>query len=248
MVQNKKITIPNDQIQAETQQTTIKSLVKAIIAQREEIARYQQEKITEINREKIEQIIITTDSLIKDCHMTNDFSYKRNKDFTILIYEFQRLLLRLETYKLYQTIKDIESKNEELKIKQQNLEKEHQKSKEESNNLVYTILGFIASFSIVSAAVSVIQKINKIEDVVLFMTFCVLLLITTLIGLNNFYKNNSNNKKKLQDNYFLWKVLAVLIVGILLYKGIIYIKQNQDYIFRKIGEGIGYIIKNNDET
>lgn len=180
--------------------------------------------------------------------MTNDFSYKRNKDFTILIYEFQRLLLRLETYKLYQTIKDIESKNEELKIKQQNLEKEHQKSKEESNNLVYTILGFIASFSIVSAAVSAIQKINKIEDVVLFMTFCVLLLITTLIGLNNFYKNNSNNKKKLQDNYFLWKVLAVLIVGILLYKGIIYIKQNQDYIFRKIGEGIGYIIKNNDET
>ena len=79
---------------------------------------------------------------------------------------------------------------------------------------------------------------KNIEDIMLFMAFTAFILITTLIGLNNFYKGKNETNKKLQNNYFLWKMLIFVIVSLLLYKGFIYIKDNQNEIFESIGRGM----------
>ena len=68
------------------------------------------------------------------------------------------------------------------------------------------------------------------------MTFIAFILITTLIGLNNFYKNSDENTQGLRNNYFLWKALIIVLIGMILYKSVIYIKRNINDI--SIGRGI----------
>ena len=78
----------------------------------------------------------------------------------------------------------------------------------------------------------------------LFMAFTAFILITTLIALNNFYRKN-DKKTCLQDNYFLWKMLIVVIFFLLDYPKELkpfYIKTNSDYILETIGRGIGQTI------
>ena len=118
---------------------------------------------------------------------------------------------------------------------------------EESNNLIYNILGFIASFSVVSAAVSAIDEIKSLPQIMLFMAFTAFILITTLIGLNNFYKKH-DKKTCLQDNYFLWKMLLVVIILLMGYMGLECIAKKSDYILETIGRGIGQTINLNEES
>ncbi len=137
--------------------------------------------------------------------------------------------------------KHIGDQFEELNNKQNEIADRFSKIKEEMGNLVYNILGFIASFSIVSAAVVAIINIKSISGILLFMAYSVFLLLTTLIGLHNFYKNDNKPKNILQNNYALWKMMIVVIVLLVIYRGVTYVKENQDFIFESIGRGIGQV-------
>ena len=238
------IIIPTDSIQEKiVPVTVIRKLVKAIKEQLKELEEIEKIEINIKNYEKVDGILIATDSLINDCYSTNEFTCNKNDNFLKLIYLYQRISIRLEIYKLQEVINQVELKNNELKEKQIILEETYKKSEEQSNNLVYNILGFIASFSVVSAAVVAIENINSMSGIMIFMAFTAFILLTTLIGLHNFYKRNSGRKGKLQDNYFLWKMMIVVIILLIGYRGIEYFKENRNEILEDIGRGIGQAIK-----
>lgn len=203
-----------------------------------EVLNFQLDTINRDNENKLKELLNTADLLIVECHNTKTFKVSRNNNFSKLVYEYQRLKLKYETYTINKQIEIVTEKYKDIESKQIEI-------KGETNNLVYNILGFIASFSIVSAAVSAITQIKSITDILLFMSFSVLLLLTTLIGLHNFYKNSNSKKNKLQNNYFLWKMMVVVIILLIGYKGVIYIKENQEEILKNIGRGIGEVININ---
>lgn len=230
----KKLKLPQLE-QSQKQNNVILEINDNIAVILNEILNIQIEIINQKNEYEIKQILNKADMIILECHTTNEFKISRNTDFSRLVYEYQRLKLRYESYQINHQINMIHEDYNRIKTQQEEIEVN-------ANNLVYNILGFIASFSIVSAAVSVISEIEKMSNIVLFMAFTAFILLTTLIGLNNFYKNNYYSKRRLNDNYFLWKAMIIVIVGILAYQGLEYIIQNKDHIFEKIGEGIGKTI------
>ena len=145
------------------------------------------------------------DSLIVECNTTQNFHFNRNENIIELLYKYQRLSLEYETYKIEQKMNQVEEASKKL-------EKRQEKFAQESHNLVYTILSFIASFSIVSAAVTAISEIKDIKYICLFMLFIVFILITTLIELDNFYRAKKQKNRLLQNNYFIWIMLLVTII------------------------------------
>lgn len=82
----------------------------------------------------------------------------------------------------------------------------------------------------------------------LFMTFTILILLTTLIGLHNFYKNNNRKETKLQNNYFLWKLVVGIIVVLFIILGIQKIIDNKDSIHNYIDNKIENIIEQKIEN
>ena len=120
---------------------------------------------------------------------------------------------------------------------------QYNKSEEKSNNLVYNLLGFLASFSIVSAAVGAIENVNGTLNIMIVIAFAVFLLLTTLIGLHNFYKSDNKRESKLQDNYFLWKATGIIIVILMILSGINYIKNNKQKIFDYLDKKIESVIE-----
>lgn len=217
-----------------TKSESIEELNNNIIALLDEILRVQ----SQIINEEVSEILEKVDLLITECHTDKRFKTIKSEKYNRLVYEYQSLKLKYESYKINEQIKKVENNYKEIRGKQEQI-------KNETNNLVYNILGFIASFSIVSAAVAAITQVNGIANILLFMAFSILLLLTTLIGLHNFYKNNNSDKKWLQNNYFLWKMMVIVIVLLVGYKGIIFIKENKQEIFESIGRGIGKIISEN---
>ena len=137
---------------------------------------------------------------------------------------------------------NMKDKND-LQEKQNQLEIQYNKSEERNNNLIYNLLGFLASFSIVSAAVGTIEKVNGVLKIMIFITFTVFLLLTTLIGLHNFYKDDNKRESKLQDNYFLWKATGIIIVILMILSGINCIKNNKDKIFNYLDKKIESVIE-----
>lgn len=123
------------------------------------------------------------------------------------------------TNKIY----ELNEKNIKLEKKQLSISNQIEQTEEKSNNLIFNILGFIASFSIVSAAVTGIGNIKGTINIVLFIAFSILMLITTLIGLDNFYKPSKSEKNLLKNNYFLWVVLFIIIIFIIIFS---FIKNN----------------------
>lgn len=216
----------------------VDDLKKSIKSQYDELTEFQDTEITEENEKDLERLILATEDLINNCMNDEVYSGNRDQYFVNLIFISHKMSLRLEAYKLEEKISELEEKNNTINENQKVIEEKQVKSEEQANNLVYNILGFIASFSIVSAAVTAIDKIENLENIMLFMAFTAFILITTLIGLNNFYKGRNDGNKKLQNNYFLWKMLIFVIVGIMLYKGIIFIKDNKNELFESIGRGI----------
>ena len=140
-------------------------------------------------------------------------------------------------------LKDIQNKQVELNNKSIELEKKTKKAEERNNNLVYNLLGFLTAFSIVSAVVGVIADIEGIVNIMLFMAFTILILLTTLIGLHNFYENNNERKTKLQDNYFLWNVTGAIIIVLVIILGFRYVNNNKEKIFNYLDNKIENVIE-----
>lgn len=193
-------------------------------------------------------------SMIEDVHTMGNTNIK---NFNRLQFEYNSLNLALQKYEIENEIeilskisskinKDLiilEEKQKDLQEKQNQLEIQYNKSEEKSNNLVYNLLGFLASFSIVSAAVAAIEKVNGTLNIMIVIAFAVFLLLTTLIGLHNFYKGDNKRESKLQDNYFLWKATGIMIVILMILSGINCIKNNKDKIFNYLDKKIENVIE-----
>lgn len=211
----------------------VEELKRSIKTQYNEIYVNQDVDITEQNKDKIENLIFATQDLIDNCIKDVYYSGNRDEIFVNLIYICHKLDLKLETYKLTEKIEKLGEKSEEI-TKRQN------EAEEKNNNLVYNLLGFLASFSIVSAVVGVISEINGTINIMLFMAFTTLILLTTLIGLYNFYKSDNKRETKLQDNYFLWKITVGIIAVLFI---ISVIKNNKQNIFNYIDTKIESVIE-----
>ena len=139
--------------------------------------------------------------------------------------------MKLETYKITEKMKELDFKSKEI-AERQNEEEER------NNNLIYNLLGFLTAFSIVSGVVGVVANIKGTVQVMIFMAFTIFILLTTLIGLHNFYENNNKRETKLQDNYFLWKAALIVLIAlviVLIIKGIHNNKENiLNYLDSKI--------------
>ena len=209
----------------------IKTFNKAIKDILIELSNFSDEQINFNNQEKIKELLIRADDTINGCDTTKYFNCSKNPNFSILVYKYQRLTIKYEVWKLNSIIDKTNKKQDEIEEKQKKMEKQN-------NNIVYNILAFIASFSVVSASVTAFEKVSSVEDVLLFMAFTAFIIITTLIALDNFYRSNNEKKKILKNNYFLWGAVGVVIVLLLGYKSVNYIKENQNEIFENIGRGI----------
>lgn len=214
----------------------VEDLRCSIKTQYNEIYKSQELEITKQNQKEIEDLILATQDLIDNCIKDAHYSGNRDEIFVNLIYICHKLDLKLETYKTTEKLKELDSKSKEI-TKRQN------EAEERNNNLVYNLLGFLTAFSIVSAVVGVVANIKETINIMIFMAFTILLLLTTLIGLHNFYENNNKRENKLQDNYFLWKVVAVIIVFLIVASGIKTLRDNKENIFNYIDNKIEKVIE-----
>ena len=214
----------------------IKEIVKL---QYDTISLIQDEKITKDNFDTIEKLSLSTEDVIRNCMTDSEYSGNRDENFVNLTFLCHKLLLRIETYKIEEKIRELDKKSNEIDKKSKQLEKKQENLEEQSNNLIYNILSFIVSFSIVSAAVEAIANIKGTLNIILFMTFCVFLVITTLIGMNNFSKSNKK-EKGLNNNYFLWKLLFFIIIILGIICGVKYIKNNPEQYKNLINLKIEY--------
>lgn len=204
--------------------------------QYEESQQYLSVELDNVNINEIEKILLATEDLINNC--IEDKAYKAIKDnnYSNLTFVYHSLSLKLERYKIDKEIENINIKNNNLKKQQERIEKQ-------SNNLVYNLLSFLASFSVVSGVVGAVANIKSTLNIMIFMTFSLLIVITTLIGLYNFYKQPSkNNKSKLQSNYFLWKFLLAVIIILMSISGIRYLVNNKEKFYSD--EKINQLIEN----
>ncbi len=204
--------------------------------------------------EKLREELFKVSSIIEDVHA---MGMSNIKNFGRLQFEYNSLKLALQKYeieneieilekiskKLNKDLTILEEKQKDLQKKQKLLEEQYDKSEEKNNNLVYNLLGFLASFSVVSAAVAAIEKVNGTLNIMIVIAFAVFLLLTTLIGLHNFYKNDNKRESKLQDNYFLWRATGVIIVILMFLSGINYIKNNKEKIFNYLDKKIECVIE-----
>lgn len=234
-----ELTIPQENIVLENKankRNRVDILRNSIKMQYNEVYKNQDLEITKQNQRKIEDLVLATQDLIDNCIKDTCYSGNRDETFVNLIYICHKLDLKLETYKLTEKMQELESKSKELMTRQNDAE-------ERNNNLVYNLLGFLTAFSIVSGVVGVVAEINDVVKIMIFMAFTILILLTTLIGLHNFYENNNKRETKLQDNYFLWKATGIIIVILIILSVINYLKDNKDKIFNYVDSKIEKVIE-----
>lgn len=214
--QNNKEEIKN------SEKSHIDLIKESVREQFEEITKYQNIEITEKNQDEVRKIVLATQDLINSSIDDNLYSGNRDETFVNLLYVYNKLDLKLETYYLTLKMEKLNSKSDEIQQKQDKITERQNKEEEKSNNLVYNLLGFLTAFSIVSAVIETITRINGIINIMIFMAFTILILLTTLIALHNFYENRNKRENILQNNYFLWIIIAVILLGLI----IIYVLKN----------------------
>ena len=231
-----ELEIPQESHEAPKKQNNINKLRSSIKTQYYEIYKSQDLEITKKNQKKIEDLVFATQDLIDNCIKDEHYSGNRDETFVNLIYICHKLDLKLETYKLTEKMQELESKSNELMKKQNDAE-------ERNNNLVYNLLGFLTAFSIVSGVVGVVAEIKGTVQVMIFMAFTILILLTTLIGLHNFYENNNKRETKLQDNYFLWKATLIVLIALVIVLTIKGIHNNKENILNHLDSKIEDVIE-----
>ncbi len=204
----------------------LEDIKKSVKLQYDEIILFQDVPITKENEENLENIILATQDLISNCINNKAYLGNRDENFGNLTFVWQEISLKLQTYKLEEKIKELDNKNQIINKNQKELEKKQTQAEERNNNLVYNLLGFLTAFSIVSSVVGTIQNIEGTINIMLFIAFTILILLTTLIALHNFYKSDNRRETKLQDNYFLWKTVFGTIIILCVILGIQKIKDN----------------------
>lgn len=237
-----EIVIPqNKEIEENLKQaknSRVKQFRDNIKQQYNEVYKNQEVEITKENQKTIEDLILATKDLIDNCIKDAQYSGNKDENFLSLTYLYQRLSLRLETYKLDEKIEQSNKEIVKTNMVQNDIINKQNKMEEQSNNLIYNLLGFLTAFSIVSAVVGVVENIEGTINIMIFMTFTIFILLTTLIGLHNFYKSDNKRESKLQDNYFLWKATGIIIVILIVLSGVNYVKNNKENIFKYVDKKI----------
>lgn len=229
-------------------------IIANITEQLNKLLELKNQLINDTNVLLIKDELIKTSSIIEDVHV---MELPNIKNFNRLQFTFNNLNLSLQKYEIEHEMeilskisgkinKDIiilEDKLKDVQIKQKDLIEQTEKAEERNNNLVYNLLGFLTAFSIVSAVVGVVSQINGVINIMIFMSFTILLLLTTLIGLHNFYENRNKRENKLQDNYFLWKIVGIIIAILIVISGIKTLYNHKENIFNYIDNKIENIIE-----
>ncbi len=167
-----KITVPDiEQSSKMPKNKRVKELREEVKLQYEEIYKIQYDDIDDNNKQSIEDLILATEDLINNCMKDSLYAGNRDQNFLNATFICNKLSLKLETYKLTNKIEELDKKNEKLEKKQKSIEEKFEQEEEKSNNLVFNILGFIASFSIVSAAVTAISNINRNNEYSIIYSF-----------------------------------------------------------------------------
>ena len=115
-----KLKLPNVEEQS-TEQTNIILEMNANIKEiLNEIIKMQSEEITEANEKETKEILGKADLIITECHSTKRFHIQKNDRFNRLVYEYQRLNLKYESYQISKKIrKTIVSENQEELVEQE---------------------------------------------------------------------------------------------------------------------------------
>lgn len=219
----------------------IQKMKQNVKSQYKESQKYLDIEFNDVNIYEIEKVLLATEDLINNCITDTEYKTIKDSNYSSLTYVYHSLSLKLERYKINKEIDEINEKNNELKEQQAKIEQQQKKQEEQSNNLIYNLLSFLASFSIVSGVVGAVANIESTLNIMIFMTFALLIVITTLIGLYNFYKQ-PKQKSKLQNNYFLWKLLLVVLIVLMTISGIRYIIDNKEKFYSD--DKINQIIEN----
>lgn len=113
---------------------------------------------------RISEILNATNLLINDCHDSSQFITNKYERFSLLCHEYQRLLLRYESYQI-----KVNLENERKKL-QENIDSANtqvaqtcqqiNELKDEQKSIITTILGIVLAISIIPTAIVGIEKVH----------------------------------------------------------------------------------------
>lgn len=77
------------------------------------------------------------------------------------------------------------------------------------------------------------------------MLVIVFILITTLIGLDNFYRSKKQENRLLNNNYFIWKMLLIILIifSIGVFISDIWNKNKEEFMLKVEDKVTEYILK-----
>lgn len=145
----------NNGLKPQNNQDYINTFKEAIKYQCMEIRKIIDEDITDNNYSEIEVLVNSSQDLIENCTTDAIFNGNKDRNFIDLQYLFNKLSLKLETYKLMKEINLNKKKEQETEKNLENLQKD-------MKSITTTIVAIILAISIIPTAISGIQDMDKI--------------------------------------------------------------------------------------
>lgn len=155
-----KLKLPKVEEQSTETTSTILEMnanIKAILG---EIIKMQSEVITDKNEKEIKEIIGKADLIITECHSTRKFQIQKNAKFNRLVYEYQRLNLKYESYQISKKIKKTMNRAAMLEKESANRAKQLEDIKNEQKSIITTIISIVLAISIIPTAIAGIEHID----------------------------------------------------------------------------------------
>lgn len=120
--------------------------------------RLKQERIVDV--EEVKNVLEMVESLINECYFLPEFKTNLYRNFDILVYSYQRLLLRKETADLEYKMEIIDEK---IKTANKNVNKNNREMKDLRNiikDITTNIISIILAISIIPTAITVLDNID----------------------------------------------------------------------------------------
>lgn len=171
----------------------VAKLQENIDAQINQIRQYNDTIIDEKNIIEINTVLSVTDLLINDCHSEKGFITGLYENFALLCYEYQKLSLRCESYQIKDNLnkeamclqEKVDGLNKQIKIAKKNVGE----IKNDTKNIVTTMLGIILAISIIPTAIVGIEKVN-VNFILPFISTIILLGMIMIIFVYSIYQDS----------------------------------------------------------
>lgn len=192
----------NNGLKTKKHQDNISKFKKAIKYQCTEIRKIIDKDITDSNYSEMEVWVNSSQDLIENC--TEDAIFIENKDrnFIDLQYLYNKLSLKLETYKLMREINLNKKKEQETEKQLENLQKD-------MKSITTTIVAIILAISIIPTAISGIQGMNK-NYILPFISSIILFGMIMITFTYNIYQDKIKKST-------IWIIVITLIITIVLW-------------------------------